>query len=70
MAAQLDFDYYQLYLRNFLTDIGDDRKDDIAFIKERASLANKVAIDSRRSGMTVDQAQQQAMDVLLEGFNE
>lgn len=60
--------YYTTYLKAYLTDAGDLRKDDDAFISERAELASAEYEERRRDGMTVFGAQECAMKMLLEGL--
>ena len=50
-----------------MQEIGEPTFDD-AFVDERAAAAEKAFEESRRDGLTVDQAQERAMSVLLEGF--
>lgn len=63
-----ELDYYALYLRKYLTDTMDERKDDEDFIDARAELAAQEYEDVRRSGGTVDVAQESAMAILTSGL--
>ena len=63
-----ELDYYALYLRKYLTDTMDERKDDEDFIDARAELAAQEYEDVRRSGATVDVAQESAMAILTSGL--
>lgn len=60
--------YYTTYLKAYLTDAGDPRRDDDAFIEGRAELASAEYEERRSDGMTVFAAQECAMMVLLEGL--
>ena len=62
-----ELSYYRLYLQRVMQEIGEPTFDD-AFVEERVNAAEVEFEDSRRSGLTVDQAQERAMSVLLEGF--
>lgn len=63
-----DRSYFRDYLRGFLVDEDDPRKDDEAFLDGRADRAEGVMEDARRNGSTVDQAQEKAMSVLMDGL--
>ncbi|MBR1464645.1 MAG: DUF1896 family protein [Prevotella sp.] len=63
-----ELDYYALYLRKYLTDTGDMRKDDEGFISSRADLAAQEFEDMRRDGASVAVAQESAMAVLMNGL--
>ena len=63
--SRIEFSYFSLYLKGHLQDIGDSRADDADFINESAERAEIEFEDSRRSGLTVDQAQERAMSVLI-----
>ena len=63
-----ELSYYRLYLKKYLVDTDDPRKDVDDFIDSRAELAEKEWEERRRDGLTVDQAQESAMSVLIEGF--
>lgn len=64
------FDYYSLYLLKFLQDTGNDLKNDEEFINSRADLAAEEYEDMRRDGASVAVAQESAMAVLMNGFQE
>lgn len=66
---KLEFSYFNLYLKKYLKDIGDPRANDNAFINARGDLAAAEAERSRRDGMTVDQAQERAMKVLMQNLD-
>ena len=63
-----DRSYFRDYLRGFLIDEDDPRKDDEAFIYGRADRAEGVMEDARRNGATVNQAEEEAMAVLMDGL--
>lgn len=63
-----DRSYFRDYLRGFLVDEDDPRKDDEAFIDGRADRAEGVMEHSRRNGATVNQAEEEAMAVLMDGL--
>lgn len=60
--------YYALYLKSYLSENGDDRATDNSFIEERADYAALEYENRRLSGSTVDEAQESAMAVLMEGL--
>lgn len=62
-----ELSYYRLYLQRVMQEIGEPTFDD-AFVEERVNAAEVEFEESRRNGLTVDQAQERAMSVLLEGF--
>jgi hypothetical protein len=64
-----ELSYYRLYLLRFLKEQEDERANDDEFIDARADAAEKEYEERRRDGLTVDQAQELAMAVLLEGFD-
>jgi hypothetical protein len=66
-AMSKELSYYRLYLKKYLVDTDDPRKDVDDFIEARAELAEKEFEESRRDGLTVDQAQERAITVLMEG---
>mgnify|MGYP002622906240 CR=1 FL=1 len=68
-GVMIDFSYFSLYLKNYLTDAGDVRKDDDEFINARGDMAAEVFESERRSGSSAEQAQESAMAVLMEGFD-
>ena len=63
----MDTNYYTSYLRAYLTEVGDVRKDDDDFIESRADASSEEFEERRRDGMNVFDAQECAMNVLLEG---
>lgn len=64
-----ELSYYRLYLLRYLREQEDERATDEEFIDARSDAAEKEYEERRRDGLTVDQAQELAMAVLLEGFN-
>ena len=64
-----ELSYYRLYLLRFLKEQEDERSNDDEFIDARADAAEIEYEERRRDGLTVDQAQELAMAVLLEGFD-
>ena len=64
-----ELSYYRLYLLHFLKEQEDERVNDDEFIDSRADVAEIEYEERRRDGMTVDQAQELAMAVLLEGLD-
>lgn len=61
--------YWALYLKKYLTDENDPRKDDDAFIDARAELAAATMEETRlKEGLTVNQAEERATAVLMEGL--
>ena len=61
--------YWALYLKKYLTDENDPRKDDDAFIDARAELAAATMEETRlKEGLTVNQAEERARAVLMEGL--
>ena len=64
-----DISYWALYLKRYLTEEDDPRKDDDAFIDARAELAAATMEETRlKEGLTVNQAEERAMAVLMEGL--
>lgn len=61
--------YYRLYLLLFLREQEDDRATDEDFVVSRAEAAEKEWENRRRDGLSVSQAHELAMAVLLEGFD-
>ena len=61
-----EMSYYRLYLKKYLVDTDDPRKDVDDFIDSRSELAEIEFEDARRDGLTVDQAQERAIAVLME----
>ena len=66
-AMSKELSYYRLYLKKFLTDTDDPRKDVDDFIDSRSELAEREYEERRREGLTVDQAQECAIAVLMDG---
>ena len=66
-AMSSELSYYRLYLKKYLVDTDDPRKDVDDFIDSRSELAEREYEERRRDGLTVDQAQERAIDVLMEG---
>ena len=64
-----ELSYYRLYLLRFLKEQEDERANDDEFIDARADAAEIEYEERRRDGLTVDQAQELAIAVLLEGFD-
>lgn len=64
-----ELSYYRLYLLRFLKEQEDERANDDEFIDARADAAEIEYEERRRDGLTVDQAQECAMAVLLEGLD-
>ena len=64
----MDANYYTSYLRAYLTDTGDTRKDDEDFISARADAASEEYEVQRRAGVPPACAQELAMTVLMEGL--
>ena len=64
-----ELSYYRLYLLRFLKEQEDERANDDEFIDARADAAEIEYEERRLDGLTVDQAQELAMAVLLEGFD-
>lgn len=60
-----DLNYYALYLRNYLTEEEDPRANDTDFISQRSDAAAADYETRRLEGLTVEQAQECAMSVLL-----
>ena len=62
-----DISYWALYLKRYLTEEDDPRKDDDAFIDARAELAAATMEKTRlQENLTVNQAEARAMAVLME----
>ena len=64
----MDANYYSSYLRAYLTDAGDARKDDDDFISARADAALEEYEVQRRAGAPPACAQELVMEVLMEGL--
>ena len=65
-AMSSELSYYRLYLKKYLVDTNDPRKDVDDFINSRADLAEEEFEERRRDGLTVDQAQERAIAVLMD----
>ena len=68
-AMSKELSYYRLYLKKYLVDTDDPRKNVDDFIDSRAELAEREYEERRRDGLTVDQAQERAIAVLMEGVD-
>ena len=68
--AKVDFNYYALYLKKYLVDNDDPRKDDAEFINDRADLAGQEFETNRLNGLEVFQAEELAMEVLMSGLEQ
>lgn len=62
-----ELSYFRLCLQQEMQAIGEPSFDD-AFVEERVAAAEKEFLQSCRNGLTVEQAEERAMSVLLEGF--
>lgn len=67
--AELELDYYGLYLLNYLKESHPDKAGDHAFIEERAARAATVYEQRFREGHPAAGAQELAMRSLLEGLH-
>lgn len=65
---KLNFNYFSLYLKKYLSDEGDPRADDVALLNEHGDVAVTALEDARRNGATVNQAEEEAMAVLMDGL--
>lgn len=63
-----DLDYYNLYLRRYLTERHFPEADDGFLIATRAEAASNLYVESRLAGDEVFIASEKAMECLLEGF--
>ena len=63
-----ELSYYRLYLKKYLVDTDDPRKDDEEFIESRADAASEEYEVQRRAGAPPACAQELAMSVLMEGL--
>lgn len=68
ISTDMDANYYTTYLKAYLTDAGDARKDDDDFISARADAASEEYEVQRRAGAPPACAQELAMAVLMEGL--
>jgi hypothetical protein len=64
----MDTNYYTSYLRAYLTEVGDVRKDDDDFIESRADDASEEYEVQLRAGAPPACAQELAMEILMEGL--
>lgn len=64
----MDANYYTTYLKAYLTDADDARKDDEDFISSRADAASEEYEVQRRAGAPPACAQEMAMGILIEGL--
>ena len=64
----IEASYYGLYLLRYLKDTEDFRQHDHDFINSRADDAAGTYEAERRAGATVNQAQEVAMKVLMDGL--
>ena len=63
-------DYYMMYLRGILIDLGDERANDSDFLEGRADMAAAECETARKEGDSFFVAQERAMHVLLKGLEE
>ncbi len=68
ISTDMDANYYTTYLKAYLTDANDQRKDDVDFISARADAASEEYEVQRRVGAPPACAQELAMAVLMAGF--
>ena len=61
-----EISYYRLYLQRLLKEWDEENRVSEDFLDERADAAETEYEDARRDGLTVDQAQERAMAVLLD----
>lgn len=69
ISTDMDANYYSNYLKEYLTEINDQRKDDEDFISSRADAASEEYEVQRRAGAPPPCAQELAMAVLMEGLD-
>lgn len=65
----IEASYYGLYLLKYLKDTEDPRQHDHDFINSRADDAAGAFEGERRAGATLDQAQEVAMKILMDGVD-
>ena len=65
-----ELNYYGLSLKRYLVEQEDPRANDEEFIDERADVAAAHFEECRLQGMSVDQAQESAMSLLMEGLDD
>lgn len=63
-----DLDYYNLYLRRYLTDHRFPEANDDLLIASRAEEASNIYVGSRFEGDSVIESSEKAMEYLLDGF--
>lgn len=68
ISTDMDANYYTTYLKAYLSDAGDARKDDDDFISSRADAASEEYEVQRRAGAAPPCAQELAMSILIEGL--
>ena len=68
ISTDMDANYYTTYLKAYLSDAGDARKDDDDFISSRADAASEEYEVQRRAGAALPCAQELAMSILIEGL--
>ena len=68
ISTDMDANYYSNYLKAYLTDAGDARKDDEDFISARADAASEEYEVQCRADAPPPCAQELAMSVLMEGL--
>ena len=66
--SKIEFQYTRLYLKKYLVDNDDPRKDDADFINSRGEKAEEAYEKAFLSGLTPNQARDVAMATLLEGI--
>ena len=64
-----ELSYYGLYLRHYLQENRFEQASDADFISSRAALAAETFGRTRCEGYSVDSAQEQAMEALLDGLH-
>lgn len=65
----IEASYYSLYLLKYLKDTENPRQHDHDFINSRADDAAGAFEGERRAGAMVNQAQEVAMKILMDGFD-
>ena len=65
-----EMSYYRLYLQRLLSEWGEENRVSEDFLDERADAAEEEYEKARREGLTVDQAQERAMAVLLDEMSD
>lgn len=69
ISTDMDANYYTTYLKAYLSDAGDARKDDDDLISSKADAASEEYEVQRRAGAPPPCAQEMAMAVLMEGLD-